>query len=465
MLKKGILLLVSAALLTGAPAGCGSGTGGKSSSASTAKSTVDFGGATVTMWSNYQRDPRKSTTAKDDPNYDDNVAAWNQIEKEFNVKIDVKSDENFDTFKNNFNTAYSAGEVIADCIAGDMTYSYPTWIINNMLLPLNDWLDVYNKSGKAIWDPDISKTYEYNGKVYAVFPKNIDLPKYVLYFNQTLFSKYDQLKKYDLFQLVKSNQWTWDKFREVAMAGTIDTDGDGKANIMGVSTRAQPGSFLADGLVVSNGCYFVKRDGASATFDLESPAGMEALEFLYKLAWNDQCLGVTDVFDSRDGGRTEFQAGRVARFAGARGDRSLMNEMDDKVGMLPMPIGPKADGKYISDYPVTDFYGVVNGAKNPDKVAKLLEAIAGINFHGDTSAKTVKQVYESQVDQPESLDTIKIMLDARHKTAYYGYQVMIDDLLWSDYGLRAKTPPATFVAGIKPDITSKLNVLWTPISQ
>ena len=48
-----------------------------------------------------------------------------------------------------------------------MTYSYPTWIINDMLEPLDDIMDVYGKDPNSPWDPEISKNFVYNGKCYA----------------------------------------------------------------------------------------------------------------------------------------------------------------------------------------------------------------------------------------------------------------------------------------------------------
>lgn len=52
-----------------------------------------------------------------------------------------------------------------------MTYSYPTWIINDMLLPLDDLLDVTGTKDGSPWDGNISKNFVYNGKTYAVKAK------------------------------------------------------------------------------------------------------------------------------------------------------------------------------------------------------------------------------------------------------------------------------------------------------
>ena len=289
--------------------------------------------------------------------------------------------------------------------------------------------------------------------------KNLTLPKYVMYFNERLFREEESLKDYDLFELVRNKEWTWDKFLEVAKAGTIDKDGDGQADIMGVASRAQPGSFLIDGLVASNDNYFVRREGDQVLFDLDSPNGLAALELAYRMAWDDKCLGITGVFDSWTGGEDEFKAGRVAIFAGDRGDMSFNKDMEDKIGMLPFPIGPDSGGEYIGDYPAFDFWGVVAGCQDPDKVAALITAI-----NTPREEQTVESVYESQVDMEENLEMIQIMLDSRVNTSYYGYKVFIDELLWSDYGLREGKSPSTFVAEKKPIIESALEVLWTPIT-
>lgn len=440
--------------------GCGQKETSSSGSANPSKTTVNFEGRTVKIWSGYQADPRKNEAAKSSSTYEEDCAKWDQIEKDFNCTIEILTEEDFDFFRNGFLNAYASGEVIADAITGDMTYSYPTWIINDMLLPLDDLLDVTGTKDGSPWDGNISKNFVYNGKTYAVKAKNVDLPKYVMYFNERLFKEEPTLKQYDLFELVRNKEWTWDKMKEVAKAGTIDKNGDGNPEIMGLACRAQPGSFLIDGMVASNNNFFVRRNGDKVVFDLDAPSGIAAMDYVYKMAWEDKCLGVTGVFDSWTGGEDEFKAGRLALYAGDRGDMSFAKDMDDKIGMIPFPIGPNGGGKYIGDYPAFDFWGIVKGCSEPEKVAELITAL-----NTPAVPLTVKSVYEWQVDMPENLEMIQIMLDSKVNTSYYGYQVFIDELLWSDYGLREKKSPATFVAEKKPIIDAALDALWTPITQ
>ena len=95
----------------------------------------------------------------------------------------------------------------------------------------------------------------------------------------------------------------------------------------------------------------------------------------------------------------------MAIFAGDRGDMSFNKDMEDKIGMLPFPIGPDSGGEYIGDYPAFDFWGVVAGCQDPDKVAALITAI-----NTPREEQTVESVYESQVDMEENLEMIQIML-------------------------------------------------------
>lgn len=463
LLKRAAAVLTAVVLMCAA-AGCGSkeeNTGSTNESDGNSWG-VDFGGRTVKIWASWQADPRLSESAKTSSDYEENCQAWDDIEKEFNCKIEVLTQEDFDYFRDGFLNAYASGEVIADLIAGDMTYSYPTWIINDMLYPLDDILDCYDENGDGPWDPKVSEVYTYNGKCYAVKEKNITLPKYVMYFNSSLFEREAALKDYNLFELVKNNEWTWDKFLEIAKKATIDKNGDGTADIMGVASHGQPGSFLINGLAVSNGNYFVTRTDTGATFSLDSDNGLAALEFAYKMAWDDKCLGITGVYDSWDGGEKEFKAGRAAFFAGDRGDMVFNEDMEDKIGMLPFPMGPDSGGKYIGDYPVTDFWGIVNGCEQPEECAKLMTAIVTNNNKGIND--DIEQVYESQIDMEENLEMIEIMLDSREYTQYYGYQVLIDEILWSDYGLRDKISPATYLAQKKGVINSALESIWTSIN-
>ena len=60
---------------------------------------------------------------------------------------------------------------------------------------------------------------------------------------------------------------------------------------------------------------------------------------------------------------------------------------------------------------------------------------------------------------------IELMVGSKVITSYYGYKVLVDELLWQDYGLREKKSPATFVAEKKPIVNTALKSLWTPIAE
>lgn len=95
--------------------GCGQKETSSSGSANPSKTTVNFEGRTVKIWSGYQADPRKNEAAKSSSTYEEDCAKWDQIEKDFNCTIEILTEEDFDFFRNGFLNAYASGEVIARC--------------------------------------------------------------------------------------------------------------------------------------------------------------------------------------------------------------------------------------------------------------------------------------------------------------------------------------------------------------
>ena len=417
---------------------------------------VDLGGREVKYFSQTDGiDPRAYEAAKDTPTYEKDVARIEQLEKDFNCKIKVVTYNDFDATHKNFLTAMAAGSPPADVINNDSALGYPTYMVNMYLEPLNDYFDVYD-SNDGVWDARFSKGGEWNGKVYMVTPKREMHPTNIMLFNKRIFSESSELKEYDLYQLVKDKQWTWDKMREIAMKATKDLDNDGKTDQMGVAGQGLTGSIFNNALVVSNGCHYITDVDGKKTFDINEQ-GMKALEFTFKLAWTDRCYGVEMPYDDWLGAMDNWQRGNVALFVTetykAYDYKKIMTA--DKFGALPIPIGPDMT-EYVTERSKNEIVGIIAGCQDPEKVAKLTEAI----FKRPEWAISLADAIEKNFFDEESVNIIVELAQNPTFTFYQGYEKLLGLFIWGTNGLYDKVPPATYYAENYQIVQDDIDRMW-----
>ena len=78
----------------------------------------------------------------------------------------------------------------------------------------------------------------------------------------------------DLYELYENGEWTWEKFKEIALAGNQDLAGAGEYDVHGFNQREN----LIWSFMTSNGAEAVKKTDAGVELALETPEVMEALE-------------------------------------------------------------------------------------------------------------------------------------------------------------------------------------------
>lgn len=185
----------------------------------------DFGGRTVVFAGHNMTPPAEGTPAYD---------SWKAAEEAFNVKIEfMKVDHGQIT-----------GTMMAAVLAGDPTIdviqtnsgSYATLVARGALRPIGDLLPAeYWESIPAPLQgrTGFRESRSILGECYAL-PMNFGdyINVMVIVWNKDMFEA-EGLP--NLYELVESGEWTWDKFRELAAKLTADTDGDGQIDRYGVS--------------------------------------------------------------------------------------------------------------------------------------------------------------------------------------------------------------------------------------
>ena len=238
----------------------------------------------------------------------------------------------------------------------------------NALLPLDDQKLVdagLNYQDETRWYQVAVKWTELFGHPWGlrVASEYVAIPTgYFVTFNKELCASagYD-----DMYQLVRDKQWRWDVYLDVARKVTKDTNGDGVNDIWGTGATAWGNE------AVTNGVQFIGEVDGKWQMTIDSPAGIEALQFLYDMNYGEG----TRRDDSSGNLRQAFADGTIAFNWAAmnhiNGPGEVIFNSEHDYGIIPMPMGPDAT-EYTSMHNDLDAFVIQAANEDLDKVVPIM---------------------------------------------------------------------------------------------
>lgn len=217
------------------------------------------------------------------------------------------------------------------------------------------------------WVKAVSENCSMNNAVYGFrTDKDGMLGGRGIYFNKRILQE-SGINPDDLYKWQDAGEWTWEKFEELCSKVEKDDDGDG---IMDRKAMACQNSIWFEVVVYTNGGSFVGQDANGKYINnLESAETMEALNWAWDM-WEKYDAHTTypenaewNHFESMfPNGQVCFYPAQLWR-AGA-----LTGSMDDEIGFICFPKGPKATD-YVN--PVTDACYAIPGCYDAEKAWKI----------------------------------------------------------------------------------------------
>ena len=191
---------------------------------------------------------------------------------------------------------------------------------------------------RAAFQNAATQSVTFKGKAYGVgLPIDTDDRFMGIIYNKDLVKQY--APDYDLEELYRQNKWDFDTFRAVANACTVDTDGNGKKDIYGITGNTQ---VINMAIIANTGGWAVKvEETVQATL-----CDNTALEWCINLFRKDKCwLYKADLDLSLE----QFKRGKAAMFVSFLPIPDQWKALPDTAsfGLLPMPMGSDQD-QYIS---------------------------------------------------------------------------------------------------------------------
>lgn len=294
---------------------------------------LDLKGASIRIASPWDIAPKEegsSTSA---------TLSWERIhylEDKYNCKFEYILTEDEDRLT----SSVAAGDPYCDFIHM-FTSNIPSYAMKGYLQNVDDiqCIDINDKK----WISGAVQMGSFNKGNYA-FAIGTYAPRYLLAFNRTMFEKNGWESPYELYA---QDNWTWEKFLEIAQKATdktVERYGIGGVELMTNSTLASFG-----------GAMISIDDNGVPKFTGNSPACQSAIKFLnelktkYDVAWTpDSYTWVSPV--------TALTEGKVAMAVTQLYlVRENLLDMEDDYGLVPIPKASTAEGCYASvadDVPV-----------------------------------------------------------------------------------------------------------------
>ncbi len=237
--------------------------------------------------------------------------------------------------------------------------TYPKDIALGLIQPLNQYFDFTD----PIWSntKPYMELYKWNNKYYHAIISSGQAVDPVFY-NPKIF-KANSLPTPN--ELMKSNQWTWSKMKELAIALTQDTNDDGQTDQWGI------GGLMWVAIACSTGKPVVTVNGTDVTVNLNDPVFAKCADYIYSLG--PKGLNLVNSFGHENS--SLFVQGKVAMDVGAMWRAwTTYKDMWYK-GEIELAYFPRPDdvSKYYADgYPFC--LVMLDGAKNVEGAKAFIYA-------------------------------------------------------------------------------------------
>lgn len=316
-----------------------------------------------------------------DQSVKDFFAMLDEVGKKFNCKISVKNIT--------FSTEFLAPKILAgDMVCNLLTQTCEGWPSNaaaGYIQPMDKIKGIDIRDDR--WVKSYTDYATFGGHVWGLqFTRPAEV-RACLFYNRTLIKKYVGANE-DPYTYVKSKKWTFDKFRQMASACTVDTNQDGTTDIYGVLANS-----LVDAayfLIGANGGTLITDNGdGTVTPSYTDKPVQEALELYYDLANVDKSLKVWDYARSVETWNDNISANEVQKFftegkaAFYIGESWLAPQVLKKAestldyGMVPLPMGPSAS-RYSSPSMFGSVWTITKNCTGKDltNTVKIFNAMA-----------------------------------------------------------------------------------------
>lgn len=394
---KKVLAIVTVALFTVSMCGCNKGSGKKKNT----PAAVDLGGETVKIASNW--DWTDMLTPGLSIEWDSWQARIAKAEEEFNCKIECVTLPSYAGDASSLTTKLISGECPADIMYVNNTL-FNTWRMGGLIEDLSQY-NVFDFDDSYVWLQSQIKAATVAGKTYAVWESEPNFYSMIA-FNKKMFADKGVKTPYDY---VENKEWSLDKMIEVAKQMTVDSNGDGTAEIYGFAPYNES-QLTMDLLDLYGGTMFDYDSDGKIKFNLGNEAGMNALNKLQEFG-TGSFMYPSPEGAAYDQSMREFMNGKVAMVEVARWMLDEFVKVDGlEFGVTYFPM-LKAGDEYVSTSIMWNGYCIpTTCTKDKLGVAQVLNCVFGSTDDHDELDDRLRTDLERVTQDSQSIDNIMDVL-------------------------------------------------------
>lgn len=293
---------------------------------------IDLEGMEITIGNWWATDPPAEPTNQRE---EDTLKYREEIMAKHNFTIKEVNLGTWNEYQEIVVSSIMSGDPAADIFVMDQQFMAAP-LQQGLLYPLNT-LENYNFAEEK-WNKEVLELMTFDGNVYGMAHGRME-PRLGVFFNKRLFEEANIDPELP-YNLQASGEWTWDKFKELAVQLTRDINNDGTPDVYGLA------SFSVDwfrGCVFSNNAQFVGKDDAGKFYNASGEANfLEALE--WGRSFYDEGLHMPQPEGSNwDWFISAFSEGKVAMQCAEEYKVGTWKDMADDWGFVIFPKGPKGE--------------------------------------------------------------------------------------------------------------------------
>jgi len=348
------------------------------------------------------------------------------VSERFNANINmiqIPGDwNNRDSYMRTIRNSVQAGDSTYDLVAG-VTSFIPNLVPQGIFMDINTVGHI--DFTKPWWGEDWVKELSIGNKLYLV-TGDIALSMwdcmFVFYFNKQLVQDNDLP---DFYDLVKNNQWTFDKFIEISKEVSRDLNGDGifdREDMFGFVTttgtvvNAFPGAFDMN--------ITIKDPDNIPRLQLDTAKWTDVAAKLVELHYNTQSTLTLSDGSDRDVIIPMFQSDRALFFPQTLSFAGDMRAMETDFGILPFPMYDANQGGYHSIVRnAASLIGIPTTVSSPDDCGLIMEALAAESYKTVIPAYYDISLKVKQARDDESGEMLDIIRDNLWMNFGYSYNM------------------------------------------
>ena len=302
-------------------------------------------------------------------------------------------------------------------------YDASAGVLEGLLMDLNSMphLDL----SRPWWDQRANEDLEIKGRMFFTtgdISRAMSDSVWVILFNKKLVQEYGITE--DLYQLVQSGSWTWDKLSELSRMVSEDLNGDGEMN-----ENDRFGLITADDIMqclintIGEKSAVINREGY-IELSLYNERTISVFNKLSDLIWDETVVFHLQRVPSASG-ESMFENDRALFIPTGTRMIAAMRSMETNFGILPMPKLDELQSSYFN--PIITWWSVFLCApvlqEDAERTAVILEALAAESKYTLRPAYYERSLIGQHVRDYESEEMLDIIFATRIYDLGWYYQI------------------------------------------